>query len=247
MPGPGQGQIRRRGRSAASGREPRLESAHSGPTKGISRVTLASVLLLGFLLGMRHALEADHLAAVASLATTSSSLISTMRQGVAWGAGHTMTLLLFGGAVVLLGKEVPPGAARLLEAMVGAMLVLLGATTLYRLRRDRVNPHGTRWPARAMVVGMVHGLAGSAALVLLSVQAIRSAIGALAYIGIFGLGSIIGMALSSAMIAMPLRLSARYLAGAHVLFTSLIGLATVALGSVILYRIGIAGSLTLQP
>jgi len=233
-------------------------------------MTLASILLLGFLLGMRHALEADHLAAVATLATASPSLNHTVRQGIAWGAGHTLTLLLFGGVVILLGKEVPQSAAQSLEAVVGGMLIALGVHTLYRLRRDRVHlhrhqhaggadhfhahshrnersghdatrhdhRHARRLPTRAVLVGMVHGLAGTAALVLLSVQAIESWVWALVYIVIFGFGSILGMAVLSAAIAMPLRLSARYLTSAHVVFTGAIGFATVLLGALMLYRIG---------
>jgi High-affinity nickel-transport protein len=237
-------------------------------------VTLTSILLLGFLLGMRHALEADHLAAVATLATTSASLTNTVRQGVAWGAGHTLTLLLFGGFVILLGKEIPQSAAQSLEGIVGGMLILLGGHTLFRLGRDRVHMHrhrhtdGTdhfhahshgqdrrlrpadrhehgharRLPTRAVIVGMVHGLAGTAALVLLSVQAIQSA-WAIVYIGLFGCGSILGMALLSAVIAMPLRLSARYLDRAHAVFTGVIGLSTALLGVLMIYRIGVGSSL----
>jgi hypothetical protein len=238
-------------------------------------MTLASILILGFLLGMRHALEADHLAAVATLATASTSLPNTIRQGVAWGAGHTLTLLLFGGVVILLGKEVSPDIAQILEGIVGGMLILLGAHTLYRLQRDRVHlhrhihangadhfhahshragsaglksdshdhVHERRLPTRAVIVGMVHGLAGTAALVLLSVQAIHSA-WALVYIALFGIGSILGMALLSAVIAMPLRLSARYLQRAHAAFSGAIGLATVVLGAVMIYRIAVGGNPT---
>ncbi len=238
-------------------------------------MTLTSILLLGFLLGMRHALEADHLAAMATLASASRSMTHTVRQGVAWGAGHTLVLVVFGGAVVLLGREIPSATAQSLEAMVGCMLVLLGASTLYRLWRDRVHLHRhrhadgadhfhahahsldyrshdlsghrhthARWlPGRAIVIGMVHGLAGSAALVLLSVQAIQSWSGALAYILIFGIGSMLGMGVLSAAIAVPLRLSARYLTNAHVLFTATIGSATVVLGTCMVYRncVGISG------
>ncbi len=238
-------------------------------------MTLTSILLLGFLLGMRHALEADHLAAMATLASASPSMTHTVRQGVAWGAGHTLVLVVFGGAVILLGRDIPSGTAQSLEAVVGCMLVLLGASTLHRLWRDRVHLHRhrhadgadhfhahahnlddqghdsgghrhthARWlPGRAIVVGMVHGLAGSAALVLLSVQAVQSWSAALAYILIFGVGSMLGMGLLSAAIAMPLCLSTRYLTSAHVLFTATIGSATVVLGVCMVYRIslGISG------
>ena len=107
-------------------------------------VTLASILALGFVLGMRHATDADHLAAVATLATRSRSVGHTVAQGIAWGTGHTLTLMLFGGAVLVLGAVVPARAAQALELAVGVMLVLLGADALYRLRRKRVHFHAHR-------------------------------------------------------------------------------------------------------
>ncbi|HET9044703.1 MAG TPA: urease accessory protein [Burkholderiales bacterium] len=231
-------------------------------------MTLASVLALGFLLGMRHATDADHLAAVATLATRSRSLGHTVLQGVAWGTGHTLTLMLFGGAVLVLGLVVPAQAAQALELAVGVMLVLLGAEALYRLRRERIHfhahhhtggvahfhahshlgqdaphdparhehPHG--FPARALVVGMVHGMAGSAALVLLSLEALRSPAWGLAYIAVFGLGSILGMAALSAAIAVPLWLSSRRLTRARDGLSAAVGLATLILGCYIVFRIG---------
>ncbi|MES9871277.1 MAG: hypothetical protein ABW149_16480, partial [Sedimenticola sp.] len=66
---------------------------------------MTTILLLGFLIGMQHALEVDHVAAVASLATRGRSLAETARQGAVWGLGHTLTLFLFGGAVILLGTQ----------------------------------------------------------------------------------------------------------------------------------------------
>jgi hypothetical protein len=234
-------------------------------------MTITSMLLLGLLLGMRHAMDADHLAAVATLATRSASLVQTVRQGVAWGTGHTLTLLIFGGAVLLLGLVVPPAAAQGLEVAVGFMLVLLGADVLYRLRRDRVHfhehrhadgvvhfhahshrdersshdparhrhAHGRGLPLRALLVGMVHGMAGSAALILLSLEAMKSVPWGLAYIAIFGVGSIIGMAALSAALAVPLRLSSRRLDRAHGALAGVLGLATIGLGCFMVYRIGI--------
>jgi cytochrome c biogenesis protein CcdA len=235
-------------------------------------VTLASILALGFVLGMRHATDADHLAAVATLATRHRSLAHTVRQGIAWGTGHTLTLMLCGGAVLALGVVVPARAAQALELAVGVMLVVLGAETLYRLRRERVHFHVHRhrdgtahfhahshrddaaphdparhhhrhlraFPGRALFVGMVHGMAGSAALVLLSLETLRSPARAFAYIAIFGLGSMLGMALLSAAIAVPLRLTSRRLSRAHDGLSAAIGMATVILGGYIVYRIGIA-------
>jgi hypothetical protein len=234
-------------------------------------VTLASILALGFVLGMRHATDADHLAAVATLATGSRSLAHTVAQGVAWGTGHTLTLMLCGGAVLVLGAVVPARAAQALELAVGVMLVALGADALYRLRRERVHfhahrhadgvahfhahshraesaphdparhdhPHPHCFPARALLVGMVHGMAGSAALVLVSLEALRSPAWGLVYIAIFGLGSILGMAVLSVAIAVPLRLTSHRLGRAYRGLSAAVGLATVALGCYLIYRIGI--------
>jgi len=232
-------------------------------------VTLASIFTLGFLLGMRHAADADHIAAVATLATRSRSTAQTVMQGVAWGAGHTLTLMLFGGVVLIAGAIIPARAAELLETAVGVMLVVLGAGTLYRLWRDRVHFHahhhadgaahfhahshrGEGAPhdparhdhahprgmaARALLVGMMHGMAGSAALILLGLEAMRSPAWAFAYIVVFGLGSIVGMLLLSAAIAVPLRLSSRHLGRAHDGLSAAVGLATVVLGCWIVYGI----------
>ncbi len=228
---------------------------------------VGSVLLLGFLLGMRHALDADHLAAVATLATRTQSVGRTVGVGIAWGMGHTLTLMLFGGAVLLLGVVVPLRAAEALELAVGVMLVGLGANVLYRLCRDRVHLHRHRhddglahvhahahtgargagddlphrhwhwrdFPLRALLVGAVHGMAGSAALILLSLEAVDSVAWGLGYIALFGVGSILGMALLSVAIAVPLRLTSRHLTSAYGTLTAAVGVATIALGCTLIH------------
>ena len=233
-------------------------------------MSVGAILLLGLLLGMRHALDADHLAAVATLVTRSRSVGHTVLQGVAWGAGHTLTLLLFGGAVLVLGLVLPEPAAAALELAVGVMLVALGAELLYRLWRRRVHFHAHRhadgaahfhahaheqdlphdpdrhehshgFPLRALLVGMVHGMAGSAALILLSLEALRTPAWGLVYIAVFGIGSIAGMAALSVVIAIPMRLTSRRLAlgrldRAHGGLSALVGLATVLLGCYVVFR-----------
>ena len=120
---------------------------------------LLSLLALGFLLGVRHALEADHVAAVATLATRSSSAGQTARLAAAWGAGHALMLLLVGGLVVALGLSLPEGVARAFEAAAGVLLVALGLDVLRRLRRQHVHFHvhrhdgGVAAPARARARG----------------------------------------------------------------------------------------------
>jgi cytochrome c biogenesis protein CcdA len=237
-------------------------------------VTALSILLVGFLLGMKHATEADHLAAVATLATRQTTLLQTVRQGIAWGVGHTIVLLLVGAVVLMLGKAVPERLAQVLEFCVGVMLVLLGTDVLRRLIRQRMHVHlhshgmGVRHlhlhghageadhrlsphqhihpsplPLRALVIGMIHGMAGSAAMVLLSLAAAPTIAAGLLYIAMFGVGSILGMALLSAVIAVPLRVSARYLTWMHNGMNGAVGVFTCGLGLLMIYRIGIAGGL----
>lgn len=206
-------------------------------------MTTLSILALGLLLGMKHATEADHLAAVATLAARQASLAQTLRQGVAWGVGHTLTLMLFGGAVVALGHSISPATERALETAVGVMLVLLGADLLRRKPQERAAraPGGAAtaaWPVRALAVGSMHGLAGSAALVMLSLQGLPSVALGLGYIAVFGVGSLLGMAALSVVIAMPLRLSAIRPIGLHRWATALVGAFSIGLGLYLVVQIG---------
>lgn len=239
-------------------------------------MSLTSILLVGFLLGIKHATDADHLAAVATLAAGRTGLVQTVRQGVAWGIGHTFTLTLFGGAVLALGKAIPAGMEQALELLVAFMLIALGADVLRRLVKQKVHFHvhehqlGTRHvhahshgaepmpalksalhrlqshqhshklPLRALAVGVMHGMAGTAALILLSLEAVQSVTMGVIYIALFGLGSIAGMALLSVAIAIPLRLSAnRQLAWLHQGMAGAVGMFSCGLGTVLALRIGL--------
>lgn len=237
---------------------------------------MRSILLLGFLMGMRHALDADHLAAMASLATRSRSVRSTVAQGAAWGIGHTITLLIVGGAVVILGMAISDRVADALEWLVGIMLIALSVQIFWRLHRQRVHVHVHRhgdgtvhlhahshtadvvpaqalrgqphreqphshehaFPARALLVGTVHGLAGSAALAVVAAHAAGSIGLGFAYIALFGAGSVLGMSALSAVIALPLRGAARWLTGAHRGLEAAIGVATVVVGLRVLADVG---------
>jgi ABC-type nickel/cobalt efflux system permease component RcnA len=229
-----------------------------------------SVLLLGLLVGLQHAMEADHLAAVASLTTRSRNLGEAARLGTAWGIGHTLTLLLFGGGVLLLGSTVPDRLVLWLEAAVGIMLILLGGDVLRRLWKQRVHFHSHRHgqqrhfhahthqadtdhgadphrhshvanlPLRSLLVGMMHGMAGSAALIVFALASVQSTWEGLAYIALFGVGSIVGMALLALVISFPLRWSATSLTWAHNGLTGLFGTLTVVLGGLLLHQTGVA-------
>lgn len=225
-----------------------------------------TVLALGLLFGMQHALEADHLTAVATLVARDRDRGRMIRQGVFWGLGHTLTLLAFGGAVMVLGLALSERTVHGLEAAVGAMLVLLGLDLLRRLWRERVHFHVHRHaadgatasfhhvhahshhgahqshdrdahdhvhrplPLRALLVGMVHGLAGSAALVLLTLQQVGAPGLGLLYVGLFGLGSMLGMGLLSWAVSLPLRWGSGQLTAAHGALRTGVALVSVGLG-----------------
>ncbi len=221
-----------------------------------------AVLSLGFLLGMQHALEADHVAAVSSIAARRSDVADIVKHGLTWGLGHTLTLFVFAGVAILLGHAIPDTLARPIEAAVGVMLIGLGAHVLWRLWRDRVHVHahrhgdgtrhihlhshagetaahaasahahthlhGFRW--RTLLVGLMHGMAGSAALLVLAVSQAANPGTAVAYVLLFGLGSMLGMGALSAVIAVPLAVSARWLTWANRGLQGAVGVVTVAVG-----------------
>lgn len=226
-----------------------------------------SLLLFGFLLGLKHAVEADHVAAVATLASRSSSLRDHVVLAGYWGVGHAVTILAFGAVIVGLGLSLPASVTAGLEGAVGVVLIGLGVDVLRRLHRQRVHFHVHRHAdgrshfhahahagdgvhaaahhdhrhvhalgLRALAVGGLHGLAGSAALVLVAVPVTRSAAQALAYCGLFGLGTILGMMTLSLAISVPLRLSAHGLGRFERGLEGLLGTATIALGAWIAVR-----------
>ena len=218
------------------------------------------ILGLGFLLGMQHALEADHIAAVSSIAARRTHIGDIVKHGLTWGLGHTLTLFAFAGAAILLGRAIPAHLVRPLETAVGIMLVGLGAHVLWRLWRDRVHfhrhghgdgtvhfhahshagdtvsharaahahAHGFRW--RTLLVGLMHGMAGSAALLVLAVSQASGALAGLGYVALFGIGSMVGMGALSAVIAVPLVVSARWLTWANSGLQGAVGVVTTAIG-----------------
>jgi ABC-type nickel/cobalt efflux system permease component RcnA len=222
----------------------------------VSPAPLASVVALGFVLGLQHATDPDHVVAVATIATRERRFRDGVRVGVFWGLGHALTLTAAGGLVVAFGLTVSPRAADGLELAVAAMLVVLGVVRLgdalpglrgaptehlaaahvadhdhdgaevfhthAHAHHGHVHAHphvhpsrrllaaiGAGTPWRALVVGLVHGVAGTAALSLLVLATVHSTAGALLYLVVFGTGTIAGMTALTAVMAYPVARAAR--------------------------------------
>jgi len=192
-------------------------------------LTALSGWLLGLVLGMRHALEPDHLAAVSALTVEDSRGARTgLLVGAAWGLGHSVSLLLVGGTLAALRVHMPTAVADTLECAVAVMIISLGVGALRQAVREGVrgpakaHQHGTRhhlhpgvrehlhlgrWALsrRPLLVGLVHGLAGSGALTALVLSEIPTVSARLLYIGTFGLGSVAGMAVLTGLAGVSLR------------------------------------------
>jgi ABC-type nickel/cobalt efflux system permease component RcnA len=223
-----------------------------------------ALLALGFGLGLRHALDVDHVAAVTTIVTRERGLGRSSAIGALWGLGHGLTLLVVSIAVIYLRAEIPPGVTRVMEIGVAVMLIVLGTRLLWTLGRGgslhhhahahggRVHAHPHLHPSHGhgahdglpevrrvrplrsrhqpLLVGMVHGLAGSGGLMLAVLATVPEPGLALAYVGTFAIGAIAGMSLMSAVIGLPLRLAAERLRHGMRLLEGLAGAGSVAVG-----------------
>jgi hypothetical protein len=182
---------------------------------------------LGSLLGMRHALEPDHLAAVSTLVTREPGSYKAALLGACWGLGHTLSLIVVGAVLVLLRAEMPARVSDLFEFSVALMLIVLGARAVYLAARQggagpvHVHHHGDvvhshpgvpahvhigHWTLarRPLLVGAIHGLAGSGAMTALVLTTLPTAAARLTYMTLFGLGSTVGMAALSGLLGWPI-------------------------------------------
>jgi hypothetical protein len=203
---------------------------------------LLSILALGFVLGMRHATDPDHVVAVTTIVAQQRSLARAARTGVLWGIGHTATILLVGGAIVALKLQlstIPVRVGLSLELAVAVMLIVLGLLTL--AGDDRRVSEST---ARPMTIGFVHGLAGSAAVATLpQVALIPSPLWAVAYLAVFGVGTIAGMMLVTVSIAAPSLIATRRFAGMNRTLRIASGVASIGFGLFLVHRIGFVDGL----
>jgi sulfite exporter TauE/SafE len=216
---------------------------------------------LGFLLGLKHATEADHLVAVTTIVSEQRSIWRSGMVGALWGVGHTAALLAVGVLVIILEIRIPEPIAAILEFAVALMIIFLGGRILFLTLRHRTDVHVhthahdagdahkvsttpqqlhsvehhrpslSGW--RPLVVGMIHGLAGSAVLTLLVLtEVVRhgSRARGMGYLLVFGLGSIGGMLLMSTLISLPIVLTTRRFERIEVPMRLVVSLSSIAFG-----------------
>lgn len=223
------------------------------------------VLGFGLLLGVRHALDADHVVAVSTIVSRSRHLGQALLVGLLWGVGHTLTLLAAGLAILLFRWTLPETLTLSFELAVGVLLVALGLETVRGLRRKQVHlhlhdhgdsphlhfhshragpahahEHASPSAVRPLLVGLVHGLAGSAALTLLALSSVASPWQGLLVISVFGVGSILGMTAVTLLIGLPVILAARRLGPAQQTIRLTAGLASLVLGLSIVWTTGLS-------
>lgn len=251
--------------------------------------TLFPILLFGFFLGMRHATDSDHVVAVTTIVSRQRSIWNAAWTGIFWGIGHSLTLFVVGGAIIVFGVVIPNKLGMSLEFCVALMLILLGTLNLRAAFRavaetddhegvhhhthrhgDYVHSHShgheitthghaeeavppaklDRWfgdsrfyqALRPLVIGTVHGLAGSAAVALLVLPIIHDPIWAMAYLLIFGVGTIAGMMLITAAIAVPISYSTRF-QFLHRHLGTAAGVLSLGFGLFLVYQIGFVDGL----
>jgi len=232
-------------------------------------VDAISILGLGFALGLKHALDADHLVAVSTIVSERKGMWSSSIVGVLWGLGHTLSLLVVGLLVVAFHFSIPEKLAQGMEFGVALMLIALGANLLWKIwkgatvhvhlhehhQRVHLHPHlhetvpgvghdhplahehGRSVGTKPFLVGMVHGMAGSAALMLIVLATISSRTLALLYIGIFGIGSVGGMLIMSALIGLPFAMTARH-ERLHTVIRAAAGVVSLCFGLLLACEIG---------
>lgn len=216
-------------------------------------MTLGSTIALGFVLGMRHATEADHVAAVAAAVGRERLTRPAAWIGVWWGLGHTLTIVLVGTAIVLFNWIIQPRLGLAMEFVVGLMLVLLGLRNMGAVRHTGGTPPagdhrslaGTTIGniVRPAVIGVVHGLAGSAAVTLMVMTTIRDPAWAIIYLLVFGAGTIAGMAAITAAIALPVASFGTGSVSSQAFIRLATGFASAALGLFVIYHIAVIDGL----
>ncbi|MDR4479150.1 MAG: hypothetical protein R3B37_05300 [Nitrospira sp.] len=225
-----------------------------------------TILSLGFVLGLRHALDADHLAALSTVLAERPTVQASTAIGLFWGLGHTLMLLCVGTLLLALNLTIPDTLATAFEFVVGVMLVVLGLSLARRMYREQwhlhthehegrphVHLHSHHWQPdhahghwyqgslRPLVIGMAHGLAGSAALMLIVLSTVTGIGQGIGYIVVFGVGSILGMVGVGAILSLPVVYALAFGPRAYRMVQGLACLASIGLGLLMMVRIGMGG------
>lgn len=227
-----------------------------------------SVLLFGFIMGIKHAIEPDHIIAVSTIASQSKKIGRSALAGVFWGMGHTATLFILGITLILLKSEIPEVWAMSLEFLVGIMLVYLGIDSLVKIKKEKLHAHAhphregyvhTHFHShrtseahehghknipyyKSAIIGFIHGLAGSAAMILLTMETVQTVWQAALYIVIFGLGTVCGMLLFTTVLAIPFVMSTRS-TGIHFWLARVTGGISTCFGFYYMYQLGVVEGL----
>jgi hypothetical protein len=203
-------------------------------------LTSLGILVLSFLLGMRHATDADHVVAVTTIVSRQRSIPRAASIGALWGIGHTVTLLAVGGAMIVLNIVMPPSLGLTLELVVAVMLVVLGVVSVVGgARSERMIDSS----ARPVIVGTIHGMAGSAAFTLLALPLIASPMLAAGYLVLFGIGTIAGMVVVTLAISLPSLYAAHRIDGARRVLRYAAGFGSIAFGLYLAHHIGFVDGL----
>lgn len=219
-------------------------------------VSFLSILALGFVLGIKHAIEPDHVIAVSTIASQSKKLFRSSLAGVFWGIGHTATLFIVGIILLIMKGQITEKWAMSLEFLVGIMLVYLGISTITSLKKihvhqhehdsETINQHGNQQKnlsyIKSMVIGLVHGLAGSGAIVLLTMSTVESVLESAFYILIFGFGTVIGMLFFTTILGISFIFSAKRLR-LNKNLTQITGVVSTVFGIYYMYSLGISEGL----
>ncbi|MDQ0484842.1 HoxN/HupN/NixA family nickel/cobalt transporter [Guptibacillus hwajinpoensis] len=203
--------------------------------------SLLSLLVIGFLLGIKHAIEPDHVIAVSTIASRTRSLWKSSLAGVYWGIGHTATLVLGGTLLLLFNTTITNQWAMSLELIVGCMLIFLGIKTLV-MKKQKTEMNGNRTYIQSGFIGFVHGLAGSAAMILLTMSTVETLWQGVVYILIFGFGTCAGMLCFTTVLGIPFVATKRQVS-LNKRLTQLTGILSVGFGFFYIYEIGVTGGL----
>ncbi|PLT29559.1 urease accessory protein UreH domain-containing protein [Peribacillus deserti] len=215
-------------------------------------ISFLSILGLGFVLGIKHAIEPDHVIAVSTIASQSKKLSRSSLAGVFWGIGHTATLFIVGIILLVMKGQIPEKWAMSLEFLVGIMLVYLGITTITSLKKIHVHQkeHNSESSNKAenlsylksMFIGFVHGLAGSGAMVLLTMSTVNTVLESAIYIFIFGFGTVFGMLFFTTILGIPFIFSANRV-GLNKTLTQFTGVISTVFGIYYMYNLGVGEGL----